>query len=176
LSFDVVDDTIVGASMGTIRWGGFFRSLFWLSLTTWLFWWLLNHRGCESVSRTSLRKNHARDDIDSVPVRSSNDTMLLRSDRITFSVYDWSEEDHDTINVYINDQLVKQNVELNKNIYSWFQQGLSKGNNKLTLESVNDGTLGPASPTIEMNDGKNLIVFQARVYKGKPNHYFLVLR
>lgn len=146
----------------------------WGSLGLWLMWWLLSVRGCKPVDLQG--RQHLQTSTDTIAVKSSNDTININGERVTFSVFDWSKEDQDTINVYINDQLIQQNIELNKNIYSWVQSDIPKGRNKLTIESVNDGKVGPASPTIEINDGWNTQIFQARVNKGKPQNFHLVIQ
>lgn len=160
----------------TWSWSGWVRVIFLSFIGYWFFSWLLQHRGCQQVQRFS---NHdhtpAPDTAQYIPVKTEKDTLRLKNTQITLSVYDWSLEDQDSVRLYLNGALIKDSIPLNKQVYSWLQTDFITGKNELIVESINDGTVGPASPTLEMNDGKNVMVFQARVYKGNPQRYHLMI-
>lgn len=155
------------------RWRSCLSTIFWLFLFSWILWWLLNHRGCSAVrSRSDFNPPTS----DTTLVKKEEDSLFLSRNNILFSVYDWNVEDHDTISLYVNGKLIKKDLELSKKTASWSVENLTVGDNKLMIESVNNGTVGPASPTIEINDGLKTITFKTAVYKGSPKTFHLVIK
>ncbi|TMI65793.1 MAG: hypothetical protein E6H07_07760 [Bacteroidetes bacterium] len=153
----------------TWRWGSIIPVLLWAFFLGWGLWWLINHRGCNRIRQTNFDNTKT----DSIPVKDDNDSLQFNSKNITFSVYDWYLEDHDTVSLYLNGISIKENIPLSLQPVSWVEPTVNHGRNALLIESVNDGLSGPASPTIEINDGRNVKVFQMRVYRGKPKKIYL---
>ncbi len=159
--------------IGTWGWGIFFSALAWILLLFWLLSWLINHRGCSTIPK---RADFNPPKTDTIIEKKGNDSLVLMGNNLAFSVYDWYVEDHDTINLFLNGRLIKENLELNKRVISWSMDKLPAGDNLLKIESVNNGTVGPASPTIEINDGVKTLWFKTSVYKGSPKTFHLILK
>jgi hypothetical protein len=158
----------------TWRWANLLTLFFWTFLFGWGLWWLMNHRGCDSVpDNTSSSKDTPKKD--STLVKDDNDTLQLHAGNMTFSVYDWSIEDNDTISLLLNGQVIRDSIPLTNSIVSWMQPLVPAGSNTLLIKSINNGTIGPASPTIEINDGRNNQIFQIRVLKGHPKKLTLLV-
>jgi len=153
----------------TWRWGSILSRLFWTILFGWGFWWLINHRGCDRISQTDF--DNAR--TDSIQMKDDNDSLQFGSKNIAFSVYDWYLEDDDTVSLYMNGNAIRENIPLSKQAVSWVEPTINPGRNTLLIKSVNDGKAGAASPTIEINDGRNVKAFQIKVFRGKPKKIYL---
>lgn len=164
--------SVISKEIGKWNWSGFFTFLFWLALGIGILSWLINHRGCNKINVPDLDDMHISK-TDSIAIKDDNDTVQLHDNNTTFSVYDWSLEDNDTISLLLNGKMIRKDIPLTNSIISWIEPALSPGENILVINSVNNGTVGPASPTIEINDGMNTQAFQVRVYKGSPKKIHL---
>ncbi|HMJ46919.1 MAG TPA: hypothetical protein VK498_06290 [Ferruginibacter sp.] len=163
----------VPEKISTWSWGGCLPAFLGIISFSWLFWWLLHHHGCSAIPKKSGNNIPMSDT--TITVAREPDSFYIQHGNTIFSVYDWNVEDHDTISMYLNDILIKDNLELNKRVYSWEENSLKRGDNILIIKSVNDGTVGPASPTIEINDGKNNLIVKTGVFKGSPKRFHLVV-
>jgi hypothetical protein len=152
-------------------WGSFFERLFLILPIIFGLIWLLTHRGC---SRIPKLETNPLELTDSITLRSDNDSLIVQNGLVTFSAYDWKVQDNDTVSLWMNGVPMIENLGLSKTPATWTWPPLPQGKNMLTIKSINDGALGPASPTIEVNDGKITHVFIMEVYKGKPQKIYLI--
>jgi hypothetical protein len=88
------------------------------------------------------------------------DSIKLNSKEVNIMVYDWSAEDGDVVSIYLNGQIIKENLPIKKQPTSWLQKGLKSGANTFEIKGVNEGSMPPASPTFEINDGYTIQTFR----------------
>ena len=84
--------------------------------------------------------------VDSVKVTSSN---------ISVTLWDDGQEDGDIVSVWINDKLVLDNYVLTNTKRS-FNFQVQPGNNKLILFAINEGTVGPNTAAISINNSRTI--------------------
>jgi|GEM_PF-2402641 len=82
-------------------------------------------------------------------------TLVVRDDSVTVSLYDNGEFDHDMVSVFFNGKLVASNIELKTNAPSKFVVHLDAApgaKNELTLFAENLGTIPPNSALMIIED------------------------
>jgi hypothetical protein len=135
--------------------------LFLFPLILWLISMLT---GCPSGESTVMPVTTDEDTI-----HNQADSIKLNSREVNIMVYDWSAEDGDVVSIYLNGQLIKENLTIKKQPNSWLQKGLKEGNNLFEIKGINEGTMPPASPTFEINDGYSIQTFRmsCKLYERK---------
>lgn len=79
-------------------------------------------------------------------------------DKIRLVLWDFSVEDGDILNAYINGKPIVKNFEI-KNEHKYFDIPLEMGNNTLIFEGVSAGTLATLSAAMEVRDVNNNLLF-----------------
>lgn len=80
------------------------------------------------------------------------DTVKVFSSTVTLKLWDDQKEDGDIVSVWINQRLVLDNYTLT-NAGQTFSFTVQPGSNKLILFAVNEGTEGPNTAAISINNG-----------------------
>lgn len=83
------------------------------------------------------------------------DTVKVTSSTVTITLWDDGKEDGDIVSVWINDKLVLDNYTLT-NAGQTFNFQIQAGNNKLILFAINEGTVGPNTAAITINNSSTI--------------------
>lgn len=135
--------------------------LLWLPLLLLLLG-LLSLMGCPD-----FRCNLPDLDLDKVlpDTTEVNPTDTLRSDskEIVLSMYDWSVEDGDVVRITFNGQTIADSVLITRKPVSFKIQNTKNGVNILEVYGIDQGTVGPASPYVEILAGSHAFTYQIKV-------------
>ena len=88
------------------------------------------------------------------------------SDKVVLHVWDSYKEDHDKINVYVNDVLMFSGVEAKENVKELVID-FSGQQMKIKIEAVNEGSLPPNTANINIIDKGKRHAIQTNLNKGE---------
>jgi hypothetical protein len=83
------------------------------------------------------------------------DTVKVNTSIVSVTLWDDGEEDGDIVSVWINDIQVLNNFTLT-NAGNSFSFQVQPGNNKLILFAINEGTVGPNTAAITINNSRKI--------------------
>ncbi len=131
-------------------------------------------KGRDTIRFSTIQRNYQRDTLkfnqqlaavnqameQEYKRRTTNlfNTLVVRDDSVTVSLYDNGEFDHDMVSVFFNGKLVASNIELKTNAATKFvvYLDLTPGaKNELTLFAENLGTIPPNSALMIIEDTHN---------------------
>ena len=102
-----------------------------------------------------------------------NDSIIVNSNGISLSVYDWDKIDGDAVGIIFNGDTLTHDITLKKEPNTWYLNSLKSGANDLQVYATNQGKSGSSTPTFEVNDGKNVQVFRLNCQIGNPLHVLI---
>ncbi|MCU0469607.1 MAG: hypothetical protein MUF58_13485 [Arcicella sp.] len=158
--------------------------LFWLGvLMALLLLWLLPHSCTRMVTNVpecvpdTIRIVQVQHDTIMIqdPVKSfisDSAQIVSNTPNISMMIGDHSVTDHDTISIYVNDVLLVERFEINKEEPKHFAIDLEEGDNTLRIETHSIGTEGNyASPLIIIEAGSRRYHLEPKCRPEKPFIY-----
>jgi len=158
--------------------------LFWLGiLMALLLLWLLPHSCTRMVTNVpecvpdTIKIVQIQHDTIMIqdPVRSfisDSSQIVSNTPSISMMIGDHSVTDHDTISIYVNDVLLVEQFEINKEEPKLFDIDLEEGDNTLRIETHSIGTEGNyASPLIIIEAGNRRYHLEPKCRPEKPFIY-----
>ena len=97
-------------------------------------------------------------------------TIEVKSSTLKICVWDYSVVDGDVIDLLINGRKMLTNFSLTEE-QECIELTLPKGENWIGVSAINEGFLPPASPHVEISDGKSVQAFDLSAYINKPGGY-----
>lgn len=97
-------------------------------------------------------------------------TIEVKSRNLTICVWDWSTVDGDIIDLLVNCKTLLTNHQVMGDKHC-FDVKLPTGENWIGIVALNEGTVGGASPHLEINDGVSTQGFDISAEINKPGGY-----
>ena len=97
-------------------------------------------------------------------------TITVKGSNLKICIWDWSVVDGDVIDLIINGRTMLANYEVTDK-KDCIDVVLPNGENWIGIKAINEGTLGAASPRVEISDGKSVQGFDISGYINKPGGY-----
>ena len=97
-------------------------------------------------------------------------TITVKSSNLAICYWDWGTVDGDVIDIIINGKTMITNKELTAN-KECLKVTLPSGENWIGIKAINEGFNPPASPRVEISDGKGVQGFDILAEINKPGGY-----
>ncbi len=75
--------------------------------------------------------------VDTVNHEQDSLRKSIKKGQVLFEVWDWDRADRDSVSLYLNNRLVRENIVLRKKPYRFIENGLRYGENYLEVRAVN---------------------------------------
>lgn len=97
-------------------------------------------------------------------------TITVKSTKLKICVWDYSAIDGDVIDLIVNGRKMLSNLAIDEN-KQCIEVTLPNGENWIGVTAIDEGYNPPASPRVEISDGKRTQGFDILAYINKPGGY-----
>tara|TARA_R110001583_G_scaffold34847_1_gene116556 strand:+ start:1434 stop:2120 length:687 start_codon:yes stop_codon:yes gene_type:complete len=84
-------------------------------------------------------------------------TLTSKTEMVKIECRDYSYVDGDRIRIYLNDNIISNNIGLKANYYVYYVN-LKKGYNKIDFEALNQGSSGPNTAELKVYDANGILL------------------
>lgn len=107
----------------------------------------------------------------SLPANYENQgTISVKNNKLKICIWDYSVIDGDIIDLYVNGKKILSNYELIEE-KKCLEVQLADGENWIGVVAINEGSMGPASPHVQLDDGVSKQEFDIDGYINQPGGY-----
>ncbi|MEZ0539072.1 hypothetical protein [Fibrella arboris] len=97
-------------------------------------------------------------------------TLIVKSNTLHICIWDWSVVDGDVIDLLVNGKTLLSKYELTAD-HKCLDVKLPDGESWIGIIAISEGSLGAASPHVELSDGVSTQAFDILGYISKPGGY-----
>lgn len=97
-------------------------------------------------------------------------TISVKSSTLKICIWDYSVVDGDVIDLYVNGKKILSRYELVEE-KKCLEVQLADGENWIGVVAINEGSMGPASPHVQLDDGVSKQEFDIDGYINQPGGY-----
>jgi hypothetical protein len=100
--------------------------------------------------------------------------MDFDKSELEITVTDWHTPDRDVISIWLNDELIAKDVEIDESVQVFYSNKFLKNKlNTLDVECVSQGLYGVASPLITIGEGENVSEFKVNSKIDEVERYLI---
>jgi hypothetical protein len=108
------------------------------------------------------------------PPASTDQTYIVKKEKLTVSIWDNAAEDGDIITIIVNGDIVAENVTIYNSPKSFTFNILPSAKNYIRFYAVNEGTSSPNTASGSINDGVSTQSFNVGMNEGESISFDLV--